>query len=347
MSDTKNDQMRTAEPPHVLARKTLDLIEKLDLTPTPQAYHVFYNYILKEDQEFTGMIDGFIQNTCDLNDDMVIKLYNRYFNITRQSTRLYTDIEDLIATVRQVETSVDTVVDQTGSYGRDLGAAVELFSDENLPREDARSLSQGLLRGTLQMHKTGKSFRKNLETYCQEIMSVMSELENVRREAMTDVLTGIANRKFFELTLRQTAAEAMETGEPMSLLMLDIDRFKNFNDTHGHRAGDGVLKTVARVLVNSTKGADTVARYGGEEFMILLPNTSLENACRLAENVRNRVAGSHVKHKKTGESFGQITVSGGVAEFIRGEALADFIERTDKALYCAKNAGRNRIESAA
>jgi diguanylate cyclase len=133
----------------------------------------------------------------------------------------------------------------------------------------------------------------------------------------------------------------METGHPLTLLMIDIDRFKHFNDNYGHRAGDGVLKEVARVLVNSTKGADTVARYGGEEFAIILPETTPDNAEKLAEKLRQNVSSRRIRNKKTGKDFGQLTVSIGLSGLKLGENILEFIDRADEALYRAKQAGRN------
>jgi diguanylate cyclase len=129
----------------------------------------------------------------------------------------------------------------------------------------------------------------------------------------------------------------------MSLLMLDIDRFKDFNDNHGHQAGDQVLRQVAQVLTSSVKGRDLVARYGGEEFAVILPQTGLEGARQLAEQMRRDVAGHRVVLKATGRELGRITLSIGCAQQHWGEPVADLVRRADRALYQAKRLGRNRV----
>jgi diguanylate cyclase len=131
----------------------------------------------------------------------------------------------------------------------------------------------------------------------------------------------------------------------LCLLLLDIDHFKKFNDSFGHHIGDQVLKLLASVLRESVKGQDTAVRYGGEEFAVVLPNTALEGAFTVAENIRRRIIGKELIDRKNGERLGRITISVGVGQFAPGEPLREFIERTDRALFAAKKGGRNRVVS--
>jgi diguanylate cyclase len=161
---------------------------------------------------------------------------------------------------------------------------------------------------------------------------------------MTDGLTGIANRKMFDFVLRQAALDGMESGDPLSLLMLDIDHFKKFNDTHGHHGhhvGDQVLRLLATVLKQSVKGQDTPARYGGEEFAVVLPQTVLDNAVRLAEAIRLRVARRSVVNRATSQRLGSFTVSIGAASVTGAWTSVELIALADRALYEAKAAGRD------
>ncbi|CAO3400004.1 Putative diguanylate cyclase (GGDEF domain) [Azospirillum palustre] len=135
--------------------------------------------------------------------------------------------------------------------------------------------------------------------------------------------------------------------QPLSLLMVDIDHFKSFNDTHGHLVGDHVLKLVARMLTECIKGRDTATRYGGEEFAIILPRTSLENATRLAEQVRVFVGGRQIVNKARNANYGTVALSVGVAQFRPGEPALTLVRRADQALYAAKRSGRNRVTAEA
>ena len=140
---------------------------------------------------------------------------------------------------------------------------------------------------------------------------------------------------------------ARETGQPLSLLLTDIDHFKKFNDTYGHQIGDLVLKEVAKVLISTAKGKDIAARYGGEEFAMIAPGRNLEAARVVAEKYRERIEKLTVKNPSNkGEKQLKVTVSVGVATFDPGADHENkhLIERTDQALYAAKHAGRNRVE---
>ena len=134
-----------------------------------------------------------------------------------------------------------------------------------------------------------------------------------------------------------------DTAKPMSMIMNDIYFFKKFNDSHGHLLGDEVLKLVARSLVSGVKGRDTVARYGGEEFGVILPETSLSNAYRVADQLRDLVKNKRITIRSTGKDLGRVTLSLGVSLYRPGEAANSLIKRADAALYFAKRNGRDRV----
>jgi diguanylate cyclase (GGDEF)-like protein len=164
-------------------------------------------------------------------------------------------------------------------------------------------------------------------------------LEQVQKLAETDPLTGIANRRVFETTLDREISRSARTGEQVSLLMFDIDRFKALNDKYGHDAGDQVLKAVAKVLASCSRNFDTVARYGGEEFGIVLADCSMGDAFDTAERLRDMVSGL--------ELMEPITVSAGVASYpTHAGDRDDLIKASDKALYESKSLGRDRVRMA-
>lgn len=165
----------------------------------------------------------------------------------------------------------------------------------------------------------------------------------MQHEALTDGLTEIANRKKFDISVREAAGQAMESGSPLCLFMTDIDHFKKFNDTFGHQTGDQVLRLVASILRRTISEDGLPARYGGEEFGVVLPNVELSDAVHIAEQVRIAVASKRMRKKQSGDDLGNVTVSIGVSRYRPGESLGDFIKRADDGLYFAKNAGRNQV----
>ncbi len=164
--------------------------------------------------------------------------------------------------------------------------------------------------------------------------------DEMRALAQVDGLTGLANRRSYEEAIHRLLTQARQTGRTVSLIVADIDHFKQFNDRHGHLAGDDALRFVARMLRSGARKTDVISRYGGEEFAIVLPDTTYEQALVVAEKLVSTVRSESVKSE-----FGRITICAGVANSLDGRTDATkLFEMADLALYRAKNAGRDRVE---
>jgi diguanylate cyclase (GGDEF)-like protein len=186
--------------------------------------------------------------------------------------------------------------------------------------------------------------RRQLE---DERARVRSELQRTRELALQDELTGLANRRALEEMLANEVTRALRHGRPLSILMADVDHFKAINDTYGHRAGDEVLRELARLLAEKLRSIDKAARYGGEELFVMMPETSLPEAQRVAERVRSAVAEhTFVVDPEDDEPPIplRLTASLGVAGLPdSAESLEGLVEIADRALYDAKHQGRNRV----
>jgi diguanylate cyclase (GGDEF)-like protein len=175
-------------------------------------------------------------------------------------------------------------------------------------------------------------------------LEIVWEIEEVNRRAETDALTGLANRRRFDESLQRELSHSDRFGQPVSLVLVDIDHFKTVNDTHGHEAGDAVLRAVARMLADGVRGVDVCARFGGEEMAILLPQTTAAGAFELADRLRRRIAGRPIRHN---ESDITVTASFGVASYPDVVPVRDgLFQAADAALYSAKHDGRNCVKLA-
>lgn len=158
-----------------------------------------------------------------------------------------------------------------------------------------------------------------------------------KQNASLDALTGLHNRRVFEMFLNQEKAKSARYGRPLSLIVMDLDHFKKVNDTYGHFTGDSVLKTVAEILKNQTRASDLPARWGGEEMVVLLPETDLDGAKSVAESLRGKIESQEFP------DAGRVTASFGVA--CMSDENSDLFGAADKAMYLAKTSGRNKVVS--
>ncbi len=181
--------------------------------------------------------------------------------------------------------------------------------------------------------------QKRLADAEQKIQAQAEEIRTQQSEALTDSLTKLANRRAFDNALTKNIDSFNNQRKPFSLLIFDVDHFKQFNDTHGHQAGDEVLRCVGRSMTQTVKTTDIPCRYGGEEFALILPNTKIDSARIAAERVRKAIEAMKVEFEGKNLS---VTASIGVAEILSGEDDAKLIRRSDDSVYAAKEAGRNQ-----
>ncbi|HLA76077.1 MAG TPA: diguanylate cyclase [Vicinamibacteria bacterium] len=200
-----------------------------------------------------------------------------------------------------------------------------------------------LVGGPGQRQEQAKRLLKMVADLTAVALVYLTRLRTVEESAELDGLTGLLNKRALANRLGDEIHQAQRSSQPLSLLMLDIDHFKNYNDSNGHLEGDEVLKEVGRLFKRAIREDDLAARYGGEEFVILYPGAPKEVAERLAENLRRTVEAHSFPHG-TSQPLGKVTISGGVATFPEDALSAvDLLRAADQSLYEAKGAGRNRI----
>jgi two-component system cell cycle response regulator len=210
------------------------------------------------------------------------------------------------------------------------------------PFEDLDMVTEVINRGMdkIGLHRKNRQLVEDLER-SNELMEESNE--TLRELATRDGLTGLYNHRHFKEVLEIELTRSVRYNRPLCLVMMDVDHFKMYNDTHGHPAGDEVLKILADIINSRLRDVDHSARYGGEEFVALLPETDWMNGKRVAEDIRTEMENYPFKGKES-QPLGKVTVSFGVAEFpIDSEDAAFLIVKADEALYRAKSKGRNRI----
>jgi len=255
-------------------------------------------------------------------------------------------LEIVAQNVRKEIEKLMLVVEQSAKDAKNYDSSLTDFSGSLQSSTSMEQIKQAVLkvaRETQVMAAQNQKLQDQLSHAAQDMVDLRSDLDKVRKDSLTDPLTGIGNRAYFSEQLAHVLQESRETGTPVSLLMADIDHFKKFNDNYGHLIGDEVLKLVAKTLVENLKGRDIIARYGGEEFVIILPHTTVQDAARVADSLRDHLSTKQIRRRKTHENLGIVTISLGAAQYKDGEDPQNLIDRADLGLYAAKQAGRNKV----
>lgn len=320
----------------------LGQLKALRQAATPRNYEVWYAYATGYHPSLNQKINETLQQSGGLSDADMEQIYESYLSPTRLTDRIDKVGSQVMGEIEQVMAMIDAAAGSANTYTETLTDMSEKLGNSK-DREGLRAIVESLVQTAKEMEVSNQKLEERLNASKQEINELQVNLEAVRTESLTDPLTQLANRKFFDVTLDRAIADAHAKNEPLSLMMTDIDHFKNFNDSFGHLTGDQVLRLVAMSLKQNVKGLDTAARYGGEEFAVILPNTVLRSAITVADHIRRAVMTKELMKRSTGEHLGRVTISIGVATLRKGDTVQTLIERTDGCLYAAKRHGRNRV----
>ena len=315
------------------AARALQLMAQHGVPAAPQNFEVWYRFALGTSPELNKVINILIQNKRSFDGATNRSLFQTYVggghaDVSRQLDTLMSTAHDYLArSLADNRRHVAALGGVEAQIARNAGprAIVERLVGE---------LSKAVTRGA--------ALQANFTASLLELDKVRGYLAAAEHRSRTDLLTGLANRLALDDFLRAAQMAAMESGNELSIILLDIDHFKAFNDRFGHQFGDQVLRLIAELLKNGVRNEDLPARFGGEELIGVMPGADIDFAHGVAERVRQAVAGRQITNRATGEVLSGLTVSIGVAQFAPGETLARLIERCDRALYAAKRGGRNR-----
>jgi len=324
-----------------ILKKALLFLNQQGLAATPTNYAVAYAYTSGENIELQEAVANALENKGHAATSELLSQFYELYLLPPE----FKEVESIRQTLNTLLSSSSEHLNQgkehTQAYQDALtDGAVKLGAESSTSQRNL--LLQELAEQTRAMANHTQKLQDRLDKTSNEVDMLRNELDKMSVEASKDPLTGLYNRRAFSRALDH---DASNTNETYSIILSDIDFFKKFNDSFGHRMGDNVLCYVANKLQSCTKGKDFVARYGGEEFIILLPETDLSGALAVAENIRKTIGSSRIMQTGTNQVIGRITISCGVAQYHDGEHPEDVIARADAALYAAKDGGRDCVKS--
>ena len=330
---------------YILARKAIADMERCKVWPTPLNYELWLHYVGAPDGALAKEIGRLLALGEPITEELSEELAAAYLPKARLNEQIRDAGDQLNKELASVAQAIKQAQKSSEQYGVALAGAGR---DLELQTEPAtvRKLIEGLSAATRKVQKENKSLERRLAESTAEVGRLRDHLEQVRRDATTDALTSLANRKAFDDELDRACHEAAEKGEPLSLAVLDIDHFKQFNDNWGHQTGDQVIRYVSSVIGRMAPPPRFAARYGGEEFAMIFPGEHASEVLQTLEDIREEISSRSLKRRSTNDDLGAITVSAGLAELKAGESVESLIGRADDALYASKCNGRNKVTTA-
>jgi diguanylate cyclase len=307
------------------------------ISPTPNNFAVWFHYYASSHDDLRNAVDLLIDSNSPFDDRTTQDLFATYL-APRAGAAVSETSERLHALMAAAKEFLATAIADNHTQMQ----VISEVSDQGKAGVDPKALVTQLMNELARASTRATRLEAGFAEKARELDAIRDTLSKSEESARTDMLTGLANRRALDEFLRKAQTTA-DWGEPLSVLLLDIDRFKAFNDNFGHGIGDQVLRLMANVLREKVRDVDLPARYGGEELIAVLPDADLALCAEIAERIRRSIAECTITRRSTGEVLPSITVSIGVAQYRVGEAIADLIERCDRALYLAKGGGRNRV----
>jgi diguanylate cyclase len=315
------------------------LLAEGSIAPTPSNYEFLYRYVTGADPQLVAAFDA-AQAAGPSGDRTLGNIRRELYGTGRIGIGRV--LEDTEAQLARMNDYIERQDAGTRDYQTRLGASrSDLDASATLERQ--RTMLAEMIEATNAMLATTEQLQTELAASSREIDILKTDLEIARVDARSDALTGLSNRKACCDYLDAQIERAETEQRPLSLIFLDIDHFKKFNDNYGHRIGDEVLRLVSASLESFFHGRGFVSRWGGEEFVIVMPMHEADEAAEFAERFRQHIGTRTVRTRQTGREIGRVTLSLGVSGLIAGDTAQHIIDRADAALYDAKADGRDRV----
>ena len=323
--------------------KAIEVLDRHQIPPAPVCHLMAYQYASGRDESLNKRIDRHISTEANLDGHLLHHLFHEFYLDDESAQQIDSHLSDLHNLLYQVLQGVTTACSHTELFDETLRQQASALNG-NPGLEDLRTIANSLLEATTRSMHQNKLMQEQLQQVEQKTQHLQTEVTKLRDEVSTDSLTGLYNRKALNQRMESLLEEIQDPGHPpFSVLMLDIDHFKRFNDQFGHIIGDEVIRRVGMTMKELLREEDFPARYGGEEFTVVLPSTQMSDAVEIARTINKAVAKLTLIRRSTKEKLPGITISVGAAEVRQGDSCETLLERADQALYLAKEGGRNRV----
>jgi diguanylate cyclase len=322
-----------------IAARAVSLMSRLKIAQTPANYSIWFNYCQGTSPGLKRAIDTLFENESNFDASTSAALISNFGN-GETAVAVSSDVSKRLGSLMQDAQGFLQIA--IADNRKQLLAMGEAASEAGAGA-DPGELIDGLVAELSKSVSRASKLEKSFVEATRELSEIRVSLDHAEKRAKTDVLTGLPNRLAFEDFFCDAQMAAVESRRPLSVLLIDVDHFKRFNDEFGHGVGDQVLRLIAKVLQERVRNQDLPARYGGEELIAVLPDADLKTCAAVGESIRKSISECTITRRSNGEVLPGVTVSIGVAQLQPRESMTDLIERCDRALYKAKDAGRDRV----
>ncbi len=330
-------EQKKVQVPDIAAQVTYAM-RSMGVSPIPRNYELFYEAYIGSNPKLTKELASLGTKASQEELDAIGAQYfdhNRSTAIDGVHTKIAAELEAILGILQQEQNSLE-------SYNKLLGETFSRISTKNMTSADLlKNAITAISEATGDTMAKGELAVESVTQKSQEMDDIRKELDEYKRIANTDSLTRLFNRRAFDDRLAKIY-DTPQKRAVTALILCDIDHFKRINDTFGHPVGDKILATVANVIKANVRKDIFAARTGGEEFAIIVEGNSEEEVFAIAERVRKSLEATPFKNSRSGVNYGPVTLSMGVCMASTGEDPSDLYSKSDVALYCAKNAGRNK-----
>ena len=322
-------------------KQALPMMIKNKIAPNPCNFALWYAYVSNRDLALNKKLDVTVKEKGTCPEIVSRELFKKH--VIKEEIALQKNLQDSLSNVvQELVSSVNDTKNQTNTFTQFLETSLtEILADPDPAH--VQETVKSLIQTTKDASHLANNFQSQLQTAEEEIALLKQQLDQREEDAYLDALTKVGNRRAFDRRLVELFKSA---NVDATLVLVDLDHFKNLNDTYGHLMGDKVLQGVAKVMQKTCPDNALAARYGGEEFAFLIQGGA-DIGAAIAEQTRQLLGKLLLRKKSDGQVIDNITASFGVAQRNAGEYPEQLIERADKALYKAKEAGRNRVAMAA
>jgi diguanylate cyclase len=326
-----------------IAKDALKYVADFQTPPTPEVYEVWYRFVEGSNSELSEQLAYAMHELRSVGRDRIDQLHQQFFGRSDPQENNADLTECLAVEMGGLETLIKSQIAIGDDFDSVVSTAGESIGDTADPAE-VRGLVETIVATSESMRRELGKLKSDLESSLTKVDSLRKEFQESQKTLLADALTGVGNRRLYDTIMEQSIEDGPDPRLCRVLMLVDLDKFKEVNDTFGHAAGDEVLRFVAYELQQLAPEA-TITRFGGDEFAMFVDCESPEYGHELANKLCNYFTKNQLTMRQTGDTMGSVTLSIGVSVLREHDTTVSWFGRADKLLYAAKQSGRNRVFS--